>query len=282
MEQEKIKDKVIYFISIITMGTILISMAYFFFLRTVEIDITENIEVSYIGENGMATIDVSARKDDLNQRMQEFLDTVDFEVSPNHDLSNGEVVTITATYDENLAQRYHYQITNTTTELTVEGLLDRYASLSQIAPSYLEDVLEAGRSYVQDHSQEILALNGSTDEDENWKLDNLQVTYAAFLKSYSSEATDRIIQICRLDFTWKDQTRTLYYLVCVPEINDGNEVQTQDIFGERAYMSEQEIQNQSFSEYVQRVFGKQYQIEQILQTQPAEDTETSQEETENE
>ena len=66
------------------------------------------------------------------------------------------------------------------------------------------------------------------------------------------------------------------------EINDGNEVQTQDIFGERAYMSEQEIQNQSFSEYVQRVFGKQYQIEQILQTQPAEDTETSQEETENE
>lgn len=59
-------------------------------------------------------------------------------------------------------------------------------------------------------------------------------------------------------------------------------MQTQDIFGERAYMSEQEIQNQSFSEYVQRVFGKQYQIEQILQTQPAEDTETSQEETENE
>ena len=255
MEQEKIKDKVIYFISIITMGTILISMAYFFFLRTVEIDITENIEVSYTGENGMATVEVSARKDDLNQRMQEFLDTVDFEASPNHDLSNGEVVT---------------------------SLQDRYVNVSQIDPSYLEEVLEAGQDYVQNHAQEILALNDSTDEDENWKLENLQVTYAAFLKSYSSEATDRIIQICRLDFTWKDQTRTLYYLVCVPEINDGNEVQTQDIFGERAYMSEQEIQNQSFSEYVQRVFGKQYQIEQILQTQEAETPETSQEETENE
>lgn len=281
MEQEKIKDKVIYFVSIITMGLILISMAYFFFLRTVEIDITENINVTYTGENGMATVEVSARKEDLNQRMQEFLDTVDFEVTPNHDLSNGEVVTITATYDENLAQRYHYQITNTTTELTVEGLQDRYTSLSEIDSAYLEEVLEAGRSYVQDHSQEILELNDST-VDENWQLENLQVSYAAFLKSNTSEATDRIIQICRLDFVWKDQTKTLYYLVCVPEINDGNQVQTQDIFGERAYMSEQEIQNQSFSEYVQRVFGKQYQIEQIIETQPSQDTETPQEDTEDE
>lgn len=281
MEQEKIKDKVIYFVSIITMGLILISMAYFFFLRTVEIDITENINVTYTGENGMATVEVSARKEDLNQRMQEFLDTVDFEVTPNHDLSNGEVVTITATYDENLAQRYHYQITNTTTELTVEGLQDRYTSLSEIDSAYLEEALEAGRSYVQDHSQEILELNDST-VDENWKLENLQVSYAAFLKSNTSEATDRIIQICQLDFVWKNQTKTLYYLVCVPEINDGNQVQTQDIFGERAYMSEQEIQNQSFSEYVQRVFGKQYQIEQIIETQPSQDTETPQEDTEDE
>lgn len=280
--EQKIRDKVIYFVSIIGMGAILISMAYFFFLRTIEVDITKNIHVQYTGENGMASVEVTPKRNDINQRMQEFLDTVLFEVSPNHDLSNGEVITISASYDEELAQRYHFQIINPTRELTVDGLQDRYSSLSMIDPDYLQDVLVAGQNYISNHEKEIFELNTETENRSDWKLENSSVRYAAFLKSGSSDMTDRIIQICELEFTYKEEKMTLYYLVCVPEINDGNQVQTQDIFGERAYMSEQEIQNQSFNDYVQRVFGKQYQIEQILQAQPAGDTEISQEDTENE
>lgn len=262
MEQDKIKDKVIYFVSIITMGTILISMAYFFFLRTVEVDITKNIRVHYTGENGMASVEVEMDKDDLNQRMQEFLDTVTFEVLPNHDLSNGEVITINASYDEELAQRYHYQVINTTREVTVEGLQDRYASLDQMDPAYLEDVLQAGQDYVQDHAAEIFELNANADDSQG-TLEQVQVVYAAFLKSGTSDTTDRIIQICQLDFIQEEKHVTLYYLVCVPEINDGQEIQTQDIFGERVYVSEQEIQEQAFDAYVQRVFARQFQIEPI-------------------
>lgn len=263
MEQDKIKDKALYFAGILSMCVLLVSVAYFFFLRTIQIDLQKNVSLHYTGENGMASLEVEIKGEDLNQRVQEFLDTVIFEVTPNTNLSNGDVITITAAYDEDLAQRYHYEIKNATMEITVEGLQDRYPSLAQMDPDYLKEILEASETYVRDHEKDIFALNHETIKDEHWELTNLQPCYGAFLKSKSTAASDRVIQIYQLDFEQSDQIFTLYYLVCVPEINDGRKIQSQDIFGERAYLSDAEIEAGSFSSYVERVFGQQYQVEPI-------------------
>lgn len=61
-----------------------------------------------------------------------------------------------------------------------------------------------------------------------------------------------------------DQTDyTIYYIVIVPSVNDSKEVVTEDIYGEEATMSEEEIKNKQWSEYVSRVYGSGYTIEEI-------------------
>ena len=109
MDKQKIENKTIYFISLLSMVCILVLIAYFFFMRNVEIDIMENAQYSYVGENGNASVVVNPKQGDLNQRMQDFLNSVKYEVSPNTDLSNGDTIHVTATYDEALANQYHYK-----------------------------------------------------------------------------------------------------------------------------------------------------------------------------
>ena len=109
MDKQKIENKTIYFISLLSMVCILVLIAYFFFMRNVEIDIMENAQYSYVGENGNASVVVNPKQGDLNQRMQDFLNSVKYEVSPNTDLSNGDTIHVTATYDEAL-DRCEYSI----------------------------------------------------------------------------------------------------------------------------------------------------------------------------
>ena len=77
---------------LLSMICILVLIAYFFFLRNVEIDIMANAQYTYVGENGNASVTVSAKQGDLNQRTQDFLNSVQYEVSPNTDLSNGDTI----------------------------------------------------------------------------------------------------------------------------------------------------------------------------------------------
>ena len=55
MEQDRIKDKALYFAGILSMCILLVSVAYFFFLRTIQIDLQKSISLHYTGENGMAS-----------------------------------------------------------------------------------------------------------------------------------------------------------------------------------------------------------------------------------
>ena len=122
MDKQKIENKAIYFMCLLSMICILVLIAYFFFLRNVEIDIMANAQYTYVGENGNASVTVSAKQGDLNQRTQDFLNSVQYEVSPNTDLSNGDTIHVTATYDEALANQYHYQPKSVETDVVVKGL----------------------------------------------------------------------------------------------------------------------------------------------------------------
>ena len=56
MDKQKIENKFIYFISLLGMVMILVLIAYFFFLRNVEVDIMDNAQYTYVGENGNARV----------------------------------------------------------------------------------------------------------------------------------------------------------------------------------------------------------------------------------
>lgn len=261
MNSEKTKNKLIYFLALGSMCLALVLIMYNFFYKTVEVDVMKNIELVYTGENGSASVTVENNTEDLNQRIQEFMETVEYEVSPNSNLSNGDTIHIIATYDDELSMTYHYQPINTEKEFVVQGLNNRFESKDDIPENYLNEILSESENYITEHADEIFHLDPGTASQEDVSLNNISQLYCAFLKS--AQTSDRIISVYQLDYASKEQAVTIYYLVCVPNINDGNRVIRQNIYGETAYLSSEELQNLNIESYIHRVFGTQYSIEKI-------------------
>ena len=100
--------------------------------RTLEVDLTSNITkdaITYVGADGSARANLDqteARKAAAtdNSRVQKFIDTVSFDLENESNLSNGDIVTVIARYDDADLKKYHLQIKNGTAsrEFTVTGL----------------------------------------------------------------------------------------------------------------------------------------------------------------
>ena len=86
---------------------------------------TKHIILQYSGENGSASLRVRSEEISVNQRLQDFYDSLEFAVTPNEGLSNGDEITISAKYDNELAQQYHLEPINLTRTVTVKGLPDQ-------------------------------------------------------------------------------------------------------------------------------------------------------------
>ena len=52
----------------------------------------------------------------------------------------------------------------------------------------------------------------------------------------------------------------VYYLVTVPDINDGKRVNTDNIFGTKAYLTEAEKTEEKYYDYVVRIYSGQFDI----------------------
>lgn len=256
MDKQKIENKFIYFISLLGMVTILVLIAYFFFLRNVEVDIMDNAQYIYVGENGNASVVVSANQGELNQRMQDFLNSVKYEVSPSSDLSNGDTIHVTATYDEALANQYHYKPKSIEANVVVEGLANRYLALQDIPKTLIQDGRNAALDYVKENQDAIYKLDGK--EEKTPSLDKMKIVYSAYLKSNQKKNSDRFVYIVSMNYS----SEILYYMVCIPNINDSNEIDTHNIYGEKAYLTQEELDGKDFNGYVDRVYSSKYQIEQ--------------------
>lgn len=257
MDKQKIENKAIYFMCLLSMICILVLIAYFFFLRNVEIDIMANAQYTYVGENGNASVTVSAKQGDLNQRAQDFLNSVQYEVSPNTDLSNGDTIHVTATYDEALANQYHYQPKSVETDVVVKGLANRYSALEDIPKALVQDGKDAAIDYVKDNQESIYTIDGK--EDKAPGLDKMKIVYSAYLKSNQKNNSDRFVYIVQMNYA----SEILYYMVCIPNINDSDSIDTHNIYGEKAYLTQDELDGKDFSGYVNRIYSLKYQIEQI-------------------
>ncbi|MDD7282252.1 hypothetical protein [Floccifex sp.] len=262
MDKIKIKTKLTYFISLGAICVILVMLTYMFFLRTIQVDVMQGLSIEYTGENGNASASAKNEVMDLNQRTQDFYKSVTYVVTPNENLRNGLVIHVQASFDEQLASLYHFEAINTQMDIVVSGLNDRYASLEQIDEKYLDDLLKAADSYLENNAKQIIEANELNEES---KLEQSHVVYQCFMKSNNSKASDRVLVMYQMNYLHKDDETILYYTVSIPEVNDGNKVDKQDVFGEKAYLSENEITNLDFAGYIQRIYGGQYTIEQIHQ-----------------
>lgn len=276
MHREAIKNKAIYLFSLLSMCLILILVAYFFFLRTIPIDLTKNVALIYSGENGQAKVEALNTAEDLNQRIQEFYDSISYTVEPDKNLSNGDEITVSASYDESLSQQYHFQPTNQERVMVVSGLPNRFESKEQIDEAWIEKIQTEMDKYLNDHAKSVL---GFKENDVHLLKDEL--VYFAFLKSDSSDNSDRFVGMYRVEYLDKEEPKVIYYLVLVPDINESMHIETQNIYGERAYLSVEEDEQARYGEYIERVFGSQYTIEAQEETIETEDK-TKEEETKKE
>ena len=298
IDKEKIKNKLFYFVCLGSMTFFLVFVADFFFLREANIDVTSNVQIRYTGVNGNATAEVMETAGDINQRTQALLDTVTYTVEPNTSLSNGDIILVTATYDEKIAAQYHYNVINAKKEILVEGLSNRYPNIAAIDSEYMEAMQMAANRYVDNNRENIFNLEYDQYDVDEWEAQDAICVYSAFMSSTNSPSADRMIYIYQLDYFNEDNVveeeteestdepandeapaaenteevepslLTVYYLVIVPNVNDSNTVDAQNTFGEKVYFTEAERQSLNFEAYVNRVFGRTYTIEKVVTDQP--------------
>lgn len=270
------RNKLVFFISFLAMIGILVSVAYMAFLRKVNVDVMNGIEIVYTGENGNATVEVVNSGININQRHQEFFDTVTYEVEPSSNLKNGDVIHIKASYDQEVADRYNFEPVNTEQDVRVEGLVDQYASLEDIDPDYVEEIFKEADRYVEDREEEIFQIEVD-DQADNTRVVDSQTVYQAFLKSKTLSTDDRMVEVKQQTYQYNDQTYVLYYVVVVPQINQSNTVQTQDIYGEKANLTPEETEGRLFAQYIERVYQERFTVQEIVPEQPLEQEETEDE-----
>ena len=128
-----------------------------------EIDIADLMtDVTYNGFNGSARMDEPAvdeekrgqvldgiENDDDRELMDELLSSIEYTADKNDVLSNGDIVTITATYDEALADQLGVSFAGTEKEITVEGLPEDPEDISSLIGTweYLATLVKSDSSY---------------------------------------------------------------------------------------------------------------------------------------
>ena len=267
-------------ISALCLGLIIISLygtCYLLFFRTTGIDVTKDVEIAYRGENGSASVMVRNKNLNYNQRIQEFMDTVSYQVKPQRNLKNGDMITITAGYDEKLASRYHIDATHLTREVMVSNLPIRYENASQIPQTLLDTINDSSEAYLKKNISSIL-----DDDFTNFyisskpELLSYQRMYRVFLHSKEQDTRDRILDIYavsargEVNVSSKEEKLepkedTIYYMITYNEINTSEKIPAEDIYGEKIITSSsQDLSKESeFQKYMKSKYGNNYTIETL-------------------
>ena len=245
--KKKIRDKSFFFVWMACLIFSLFFIAYFFFLRTSEVDVTKHIILQYSGENGSASLRVRSEEISVNQRLQDFYDSLRFTATPSEDLSNGDTVTITVEYDHELAQQYHLEPINVVRTITVEGLPDRYENAAAI-PQELLSSLSA-------HADAYLELTDNSDR--------LITVYRLDAHGWVNRSDD--------EKNLEELSSTIYYMVVFPSINDSGMIADANAYGEKLLVSidadaSEEEREDALSSYLQRKGRNGYVVEQVNET----------------
>lgn len=100
---------------------------YFLSNSSTEVDLTENCEVSFKGEDTTGTVSFacSPEYEEVNDEQLEFIESIQYSAKPASHLSNGDKVEIVAKFDEDEALDLKLELVNDTKEVEVSGLEEK-------------------------------------------------------------------------------------------------------------------------------------------------------------
>lgn len=237
-QRTALKNKLLSISCLLFIMFALFMVCYLFFFRTITIDVTKNMDVVYTGESGAASVEVHNMNKNVNQRIQEFLDTITYQVTPRSNLSNGSQITVSASYSQQLADKYNIEVIHTEKEITVEGLAARYDSIDQIAEAYLKTLSGESQNYLDLNMNMILRDDFTNlDDDPIPVLKETTPLYRLFLQSIDGANQDKIIDIYKIAATGKrdgvEQEDAIYYLITYDNVNTSQTINKEKVYGER-------------------------------------------------
>lgn len=248
---------------------------YVLFFRTVEVDVTKDANLQFVGESNSASVKVSNEYKTYNQRIQEFMDSITYKATPNTNLANGDVISIIASYDEELAQQYHIQPIETTKQIIVENLPERIQNIDEISNDFLNQLQELGENYLKKNMNSILqedftqfSLHASPKLIEQTK------KYMVFLSAKLNAHKDKIIEIYEIKAEGMENTskseehlelkeNTIYYMITYNEINTSLQLREENIYGEKMIWSKQLTKKTEINAYLNQRYKDQYNITYI-------------------
>lgn len=241
------KNKVFVFTCVILLVVILYSACYMLFFRTISIDVTSDIAIDYKGENGSGSVEVTYGKENANSRLNEFLNTLSYSISPNENLTNGDNVDISVSYDKAIAQAYRINVINANKAITIDNLPIRYQDVSELDPAYVTNVYVKGEKYLDKMMDSILSRDFSSFvvNEKATLIDKKQV-YQIFLHGAETSTNDKIMLVYELkasgnillsDNTVQKQEQTIYYAITFNKVNNANLIEDEDIYGEKLILS---------------------------------------------
>lgn len=222
------------------------------------------MKITYTGESGSATVEITNEDHNMNQRIQEFLDTISYRVNPKTNLSNGTILTVQATYADEIAKKYNIKVINDTIDITVEGLAERYASADLIAEDFLTTLDHRCDSYFERNMNTILQEEFTNLYiTSNPQLKEKKRLYRVFMQSINMENKDKIIDIYELTATGKinqaqdredlvDGEDTIYYIITYDSINSSQLLREEDVYGEKIILGDLNPHNKEDLEMILR------------------------------
>lgn len=195
------------------------------------------------------------------------MDSVTYNVSPHQNLSNGDIITVQASYDEDLAKRYHIKPIESKREIVVTDLPQRLDELPELDDPFYKTLHEKSKNYLDKNMKSILNEDFTVfDRDEKPKLDNSTYLYRVFLKSKNKEQKDKILDVYSIEasFTEGEQIKKdkIYYMITYNEINTSFEIRDENIYGEKIINSKDTAleDKKTFESYINKKYKKQYEI----------------------
>lgn len=275
--RDVLKSKVISAACLMIIILALYGTCYLLFFRTTGVDVTADIEILYRGENGSGSVLVKNKNEVYNQRIREFMDTVTYKVTPNQELKNGDTITIEASYDKSLASRYHIDPDQLTKEVVVANLPVRYANVRKIPQTLLDKINKSSQSYMDKNMDSILSDDfTSFYVTSEATLVNYRRSYRVFLNANDANSKDKILDIYAITASGDVNTSnekeklvtkevTIYYMITYNEINTGNRIANDNIYGEKIITTaNQDLSKEAdFTSYMNEKYGEGYLIERI-------------------
>ena len=236
MNKDLIKNKAISIFTMVIILTVLYGTCYMWFYRSIEVDVMKPVQLIYDGESGVAHVRVQTQNNHVNQRISQFYDSVSYQVKPNEDLKNGDTIMVYASFDQDLAKRYHIQPYHTQMEVIVEQLPEKIDSIFQLPYEYQNALKERGEAYLDKNEKNILTNDFyDVDMEAEEEFEQREFITRYFLKAHDVQQHDRILDIYLLH----GNQDVICYGVTYSGINTSFDANQVNVYGEKLYFHEE-------------------------------------------